>query len=139
MDDFIIQRPKEAMPHHLFLKVLKFGSLSSSVLPLTSKHRFPVMADQMLGGELPSANSQGLWDRITPWHQIDRKLCNSLFTDLAEFGPKVQALTSEGILNGFKVHYYKCHQGDGKYQLRVVYPLSIDSQQMIHTEHIGWL
>jgi hypothetical protein len=49
-DDFIIQRPKEATTHHLSSKVLKFGSHSSSVLPLASNHIFPVMADQMFGG-----------------------------------------------------------------------------------------
>jgi hypothetical protein len=91
-----VTRGSQNIPKHLSSKqVLLFGSSHPlpSTLPTSHDHIFPVSTDQMFGGELPS-NSSGLHDRITIWHQIGRKVCNSLFTAVAEFGPKAKALIS---------------------------------------------
>ncbi len=135
--DFIIHRPQSTAPpppaSHSLLKVppvpgctARFNSTLS--VPTSSLAcTFPIPGSQMFGGELPS-NSEGKRERKSGWHSLERRVCNSFFTAVAEFGPNTKALKSEETRNGFKVSYYCCREKDCQYRTRVFYPLSIDSQ-----------
>jgi hypothetical protein len=135
--DFILHRPQApALPStlsHIQSKVPSVsGKTSQSTLYVSAQPNplpstFPTPGIHMFGGDLPS-NSQGKRERKTGWHSLDRRVCNSFFTAVAEFGPNTKALKSEETLNGFKVSYYCCREKDCQYRTRVFYPLSIDSQ-----------
>ena len=135
--DFIIHRPQAAaVPTAMSQSQLNLPHVAGPTARFNScpiaqqtslSSTFPIPGAQMFGGDLPS-NSEGKRERKSGWHSLDRRVCNSFFTAVAEFGPNTKALKSEETLNGFKVNYYCCREKDCQYRTRVFYPLSIDSQ-----------
>jgi hypothetical protein len=135
--DFIIRRPQASVlppiNSHSVLKLPRVAGPTSGFIsfpaaaqpPLPST--FPIPGAQMFGGDLPS-NSEGKRERSSVWQNLDRRVCNSFFTAVAEFGPNTKALKSEETLNGVKVNYYCCREKECQYRTRAYYPLSIDSQ-----------
>jgi hypothetical protein len=132
-DDFIIHRPKhtssQAKPACLAVNFVP--PTANMKIPITfpgmTHSTFPLAGEQMFGGDLPS-NSTGQRSRKSKWDGLDRRVCNSFFTAVAEFGPNTQSLKNDETANGFKVYYYRCRDSSCSFQTRVFYPLSIDSQ-----------